>query len=231
MGVFNRFSDIINANISSILDQAEDPGKMIKLINREMQATLVEVRAASVRYIADKKTIVERLEFSRRESISWQEKAELAITKGRDDLAKAALQEKARHDNVVTSLKSEVAQIEDAFGRLKHDADQLEEKLTLARTRQKALILRDQTTRSRLKVKRQLHDVSCEDALARFEAYERKFDDLEGTIESWESRDLPNRTLSQEISDLQDDEHLTRELEELKSRIKQSAAPHAPISA
>ena len=105
-----------------------------------------------------------------------------------------------------------MVQVQDAIGKLKTDADQLEDKLRLARTREKALILRGQTARSRLKVKRQLHDVNCEDALSRFESYERKLDDMEGAIESY---DLPNRTLSQEISDLQDDEYLTKELQEL----------------
>lgn len=221
MSVFNRFSDIINSNINSILDQAEDPRKMVRLITQEMQATLVDVRAESARYIAEKKELVERLEFSKRESVNWQNKAELAARKGRDDLAKAALQEKARHENVVAALKTEMVQFEDAIGKLKHDADQLREKLTLARSREKALILRGQTARSRLKVKRQLHEVNYEDAFSRFEAYEKKLDEMEGAIESY---DLPNRTLSQEISDLQDDKHLTDELQALKLRIKQTAS-------
>lgn len=228
MSVFNRFSDIVNANINSILDQAEDPRKMVRLITQEMQATLVEVRAASVRYIADKKEIVGRLEFSERESTHWQNKAELAVTRGRDDLAKAALQEKARYDNVVAALNVEVAQIQDAIGKLKRDADHLQEKLTLARTREKALILRGQTARSRLKVKRQLHEVNCEDALSRFESYERKLDEMEGVIESY---DLSNRTLSQEVDELQDDEYLTKELQALKSRIRKTSNVRNTITA
>jgi phage shock protein A len=228
MSVFNRFSDIVNANINSILDQAEDPHKMVRLITREMQATLVEVRSASVRYIADKKKISERLEFSARESSNWQKKAELAVTKGRDDLAKAALLEKARQDDDVTALSAEVIQVQDAISKLKGDADQLENKLIIARTREKALILRGQTARSRLKVKRQLHDVNCEDALSRFESYERKLDDMEGAVESY---DLSSRTLSQEISDLQDDEHLTKELQELKSRIRQKSNVQTSVTA
>ncbi len=228
MSVFNRFSDIINANITSILDQAEDPRKMVRLITQEMQATLVEVRAASARYIADKKEITERLAYSERESISWQNKAELAVNRSRDDLAKAALQEKARHDDVAVALKTEVVQVQDAISKLKTDADQLQDKLSLARTREKALILRGQTARSRLKVKRQLHDVNCEDALNRFESYERKLDDMEGAIESY---DLSNRTLSEEISDLQNDEYLTKELQELKSRIRQTSNVQTPVTA
>lgn len=95
MSVFNRFSDIINSNINLILDQAEDPGKMVRLITRETQETLVEVRSVSARNIADRKQLQERIRCSRRESRNWQDKAELAVVKGRDDLAKLALKEKS----------------------------------------------------------------------------------------------------------------------------------------
>jgi phage shock protein A len=219
MGVFNRFSDIINANINSILDQAEDPGKMVKLITLEMHETLVEIRSASAKHISDKKKIQKQIAFSSSEITSWQEKAELAVSKGRDDLAKAALKEKAHFEESVVMLESEFAQIEDAISKLKGDARLLEEKLSVALTRQKALILRGKTVKSRIKVKKQLHSVSFDDALSRFDLYERKFDDMEGAIESY---DLQNRSLAQEINDLQNDEHLTRELNALKSKVGRS---------
>ncbi|MCH7743270.1 MAG: PspA/IM30 family protein [Proteobacteria bacterium] len=217
MSVFNRFSDIINSNINSILDQAEDPRKMVRLITQETQETLVEVRSVSAQNIADRKQLQARIRFSRRESRNWQDKAELAVVKDRDDLAKLALKEKTRHDEAVTIMEADLVQIEDAVTKLQHDADRLEDQLKLARTRQKALILRGQTAKSRIKVKRQLHNVNCDEALSRFEEYERKLDDVEGVVESY---DLGNRTLAQEINDLQDDEHLNKELQALKSRIK-----------
>lgn len=217
MSVFNRFSDIINSNINSILDQAEDPRKMVRLITQETQETLVEVRSVSAQNIADRKQLQARIRFSRRESRNWQDKAELAVVKGRDDLAKLALKEKARHDEAVTIMEADLVQIVDAVTKLQHDAARLEDQLRLARTRQKALILRGQTAKSRIKVKRQLHNVNCDEALSRFEEYERKLDDVEGVVESY---DLGNRTLAQEINDLQDDEHLNKELQALKSRIK-----------
>lgn len=217
MSVFNRFSDIINSNINSILDQAEDPRKMVRLITQETQETLVEVRSVSAQNIADRKRLQARIRFSRRESRNWQDKAELAVVKDRDDLAKLALKEKARHDEAVTIMEADLVQIVDAVTKLQHDAGRLEDQLKLARTRQKALILRGQTAKSRIKVKRQLHNVNCDEALSRFEEYERKLDDVEGVVESY---DLGNRTLAQEINDLQDDEHLNKELQALKSRIK-----------
>ena len=219
MSVFNRFSDIINANINSILDQAEDPRKMVKLITLEMHETLVDIRAATAKHISDKKKIQKQISFSSAEITGWQEKAELAISKGRDDLAKAALKEKAHHQESVVMLESEYAQIADAILKLSSDAKQLEEKLSIALTRQKALILRGQAAKSRIKVKKQLHNVSFDDALSRFDLYERKLDDMEGAIESY---DIQNRGLAQEINDLQNDEHLTRELNALKSKIGRS---------
>ena len=232
MNVVNRFSDIINSNINAILDQAEDPKKMINHITREMQATLVDVRAASARYISDKKKIQEQIDSAKRHALSWDRKAALAISKDRDDLAKAALAERLRHDNIVSALEQEYTQVGDSLSKLKRDADELEQKLSLAKARQKALILRGQTVKSRLKVKRQLHDVSCEIALARFEAYERKLDDLEGEVESYElsgSSSLSNKNLEQEINALQDDQHLTKELEELKARLIPQNAPKIAV--
>jgi len=216
MGVFNRFSDIINANINSILDQAEDPKKMVKLITLEMHETLVDIRATSARHIADKKKIEKKISFSRNESRNWQEKAELAVSKGRDDLAKAALKEKSRSEESAVMLESEFTQLGDAISKLKGDSVQLEEKLEIARTRQKALILRGQTAKSRIKVKKQLHDVSFDDALSRFDLYERRIDEMEGVVESF---DHQNRSLAQEINDLQDDEQITSDLNALKSRM------------
>jgi phage shock protein A len=216
MGVFNRFSDIINANINSILDQAEDPKKMVKLITLEMHETLVEIRATSARHIADKRKLEKQITFSRSEAGHWQEKAELAVSKGRDDLAKAALKEKAHSEESVVLLESEFTQLGDAISKLKGDAIQLEEKLEVARTRQKALILRGQTAKSRIKVKKQLHNVSFDDALSRFDLYERRIDEMEGVVETY---DHQNRSLAQEINDLQNDEQLTHDLNALKSRM------------
>lgn len=228
MGVFNRFSDIINSNINSILEQAEDPRKMVRLITQETLETLVEVRSVSARNIADRKQLQERIRYSRSESKGWQDKAELAIVKGRDDLAKLALKEKTHHDEAVITMERDLIRIDDAVSKLQHDADRLEEQVKLARTHQKALILRGQTVKSRAKVKRQLRNVNCDEALSRFEEYERQLDEVEGVIESY---DLGNRTLAQEINDLQDDDHLNKELQALKSRIKNSGSAKAVASA
>lgn len=219
MGVFTRFNDIINSNISALLDRAEDPEKMVRLITLEMEETIVEVRATSARYIADKKVIHKRIAWLQRESEEWENKAEVAISKGRDDLAKAALREKTETDHANTVLTADLEQIENNITKLQQDTSRLQLKLEEARTRQKALIIRGQTVSSRLRVKKQLHNDDIHEALSRFESYERQLDDLEGQIESY---DLGQQSLAAEIASLETDETLDRELAALKSRFTQS---------
>jgi phage shock protein A len=219
MSVFNRISDITNANLNVILEQAEDPEKIVRMITQEMEETLVEVRSSSARYLADRKQINQRLKSLKREVANWESKAEIAVNKGRDDLAKAALREKTRFDSVITASEGDLTHIDVAIGKLADDATQLESKLQGARARRKALIVRGQTARSRMKVKRQIHDVSFDEAFGKFESYERKLDELEGEIESY---DLGNQTLSEQIQDLEKDEYLAAELDALKARMGHS---------
>jgi phage shock protein A len=221
MSVFNRLSDIVNANLNAMLDQAEDPEKIVRLITQEMQDTLVEVRSTSARYLADKRQLEKQLRLIRAESTTWERKAELAIDKGRDDLAKAALREKSLVDEVETRLQADIIHVDVAIEKLRADTVSLEEKLVQAKARQKALILRGQTARSRIKVKRQLNDLSFDDAFNRFEVYERKLDEMEGEVEAF---DLGNLTLSAEIESLQTDHELDAELALLKQRVTKPAS-------
>jgi len=216
MSVFNRISDIINSNLNTILDQAEDPEKIVRMITQEMEETLVEVRSSTARYLANKKQITQRLRTLKREVSNWEAKAELAIEKGRDDLAKSALRERSRFDTSVTAVEGDLLSVDQAIVKLTSDAVQLENKLQSARIRQKALIVRGQTVKSRMKVKRQIHDVSVDEAFSKFESYERKLDEMEGEIESY---DLGTQSLSAQIEDLEKDEFLNHELEALKSRM------------
>mgnify|MGYP003628229405 CR=1 FL=1 len=221
MSVFNRLSDIVNANLNTILEQAEDPEKIVRLITQEMQDTLVEIRSASARHLADKRQLNKQLHHIKAESIAWERKAELAIEKGRDDLAKAAIREKRFVDDAETRVQGDLIHIETAIEKLRIDTDSLEEKLRQAKARQKALIVRGQTARSRMKVKRQLNDVSFDDALERFDLYERRLDEMEGEVEAF---DLGNLTLSAEIESLEVDQNLDIELASLKQRM---ASPHS----
>ena len=216
MGIFSRFTDIINANINSILDKAEDPEKMDRLIIQEMEETLVEVRTQSAKLIADKKEIARKVEKTRKEVDDWESKAAVALSKEREDLARAALKEKTNAQQESDILASDLEQIDHNLQKLSADIGQLQQKLTDAKTRQKALILRGKTAESRMGVKRQLHQVDIDGAMNRFETYERKLDVMEGEIESY---DLGQQSLANEIADLESDEQVDAELAALKARL------------
>ena len=221
MSIFSRFSDIINSNINAILDKAEDPEKMVRLIIQEMEETLVEVRTQSAKLIADKKELGRRSERLRKEADEWEHKAEIALSKDREDLARAALKEKNEALEGVDSVASDLEQIEMNLGKLSNDIGQLQQKLTDAKARQKALIMRSKTAKSRMGVRRQLHEVNVDEAMNRFERYERKIDDMEGEVESY---DLGQHTLAKEIAELESDEKVDEELEKLKARLKGGTA-------
>lgn len=216
MGIFSRFTDIVNSNISAILDKAEDPEKLVRLMIQEMEATLVEVRSAAARAIADKKEVSRVIRGLDKEAEDWQAKAELAIDKARDDLAKAALAEKSRVGKTMTGMNAEREAIEEGLDQLSTDIARLEEKLVDAKTRQKAILARHQTASRRLEVRKKIHDYRIDDALTRFQHFERRMDDLEGHVESY---DLGTRKdLREEFSDLESAEAVERELQELKGK-------------
>jgi phage shock protein A len=129
MSVFSRLADIVNANISSLLDRAEDPEKMIRLMIQEMEDTLVDARATAARSIADRKELERRLARLGGAEQEWERKAELALSKGRDDLAKAALVEKARVAQSVAALNEELGQLAEILDRHGDDIVKLEKKL------------------------------------------------------------------------------------------------------
>ena len=142
MGIFTRFSDIVNSNINAILDKAEDPEKIVRLMIQEMEDTLVEVRSAAARSIADKKDLNRKLEALDAELRDWDDKAELAMRKGREDLAKAALVEKSRVQSAVDALKSDYVSVDEGLAKLNEDIARLEAKLQDANARLKGLLAR-----------------------------------------------------------------------------------------
>ena len=221
MGIFSRFSDIVNSNINALLEKAEDPEKMVRLIIQEMEDTLVEVRSAAARAIADRKQIDRRLAEARREAGDWTNKAELAVRKGRDDLARAALAEKARSEQHVASLDEQRHQVEEALARLNDDMARLQEKLADAKTRQKAMVMRHRTAGHQLEMRRQIHESKIDDALVRFEQFERKLEDVEGRVEAY---DLGQRKdLGREFASLEAEESVEAELAALKRRVSGEA--------
>ncbi len=216
MGIFSRFTDIVNSNINSILDKAEDPEKIVRLMIQEMEDTLVEVRSAAARAIADKKESARTLAAFEKEAREWQAKAELAIDKGREDLAKAALVEKSHAERSAAGFREQQAAIDSGLEKLGDDIARLEAKLADAKTRQKTLVARHETANRRLEVRKKIHDHRIDDALVRFDHYERRMDDIEGRVEAFDIGSRKN--LRQEFSDLEASDAVERELEALKSK-------------
>ena len=219
MGIFSRMTDIINSNITAMLDQAEDPEKMVRLIIQEMEDTLVEVRSSSARVLADRKEAARRLEQVRAEAAGWEAKARLAIAKSREDLARAALQEKQAIEEEVALVEEELVATDEHIAQLGNEITQLQQKLDDARARQKALTMRSKTVASRIKVKRQIQRETLDDAFQRFERFERRMDALEGQLESMDiGREVPP-DLAAQINALQDDESISSELDRLKAEL------------
>ena len=217
MGIFSRFTDIVNSNINALLDKAEDPEKMVRLIIQEMEDTLVKVRSASAKTLANKKEIVSQINKYESDVAEWQGKAELALSKDREDLARAALQEKKKSAEAAESLSKELSVVDEQISKLQDEIGQLQDKLADAKTRQKAIIMRQKTASSRLDVKRTLDSTKVDNAMGRFEQYERKIDDLESQVDAY---DLGKKTLNDEFAELESGDKIDEELAALKAKVK-----------
>jgi phage shock protein A len=192
---------------------------MIRLIIQEMEDTLVEVRSSSAKVLADRKAAARRLEQVEGEAANWEEKAKLAIRKGREDLARAALQEKRAIEEEVTVVGAELEATDEHIAQLNVEVAKLQQKLSDAKAKQKALVMRSKTVESRIKVKRQIQREALDNAFERFEHYERRMDTLEGQLESMDlGREVPP-DLAAEIDALQEDDRINDELQRLKSEM------------
>ncbi|HZB90973.1 MAG TPA: phage shock protein PspA [Stellaceae bacterium] len=226
MGIFSRLADIVNSNINAILDRAEDPEKIIRLIIQEMEDTLVEVRSSAVRAIAEKKEIERRVGALEREQEEWQRRAELAITKGREDLAKAALLAKARVAEALAATRQQFAQVEDALAKQNEDIAKLQAKLADAKAREKSIAARHMSAANRIKLRSKLYDERITDAFARFEQVERALDEMEGKAEAFELG--RRKTLADELAGLEAENGVEEELKALKERLGNSVRPATP---
>jgi phage shock protein A len=218
MSIFTRTRDIIAANFTDLLDKAEDPAKMIRMIILEMEETLVEVRSSAARTIADQKEM--RRQIARLDKLqeSWTEKAELALSKGRDDLAKAALVEKQKAGDMASSLQAEIDVLDDALRASEADIAKLQGKLREARTRQNAIQSRLESAQNRIRMREVYAGTKVDEAFSRFDVLERRADMAEGRADAL-ALGAPPKTLEEEIAELRNSEKVDAELEALKARM------------
>ena len=218
MGIFSRSRDIFAANITELLDRSEDPAKMIRMVILEMEETLVEVRASAARCIADGKEM--RRALSRLDELqsSWTEKAELALSKAREDLAKAALMERQKATDMGDGLREEIKVIEDTLKSYESDIAKLQGKLREARARQNAIAARFESAVTRGRTSELLNGNRTEDAFSRFEVLERRADFAEGRADALGM--TGPKSLEEEIAELRATESVDAELEAMKAAMK-----------
>lgn len=222
MGIFSRFSDIVNANINAVLEKAEDPEKIIRLMIQEMEDTLVEIRSAAAKCIADRKEHGRRIGHLEQEQEGWAERAELAIRRDREDLARAALAEKQAISDHVEQLKKDMDVLNDQLEKFNSDITQLQNKLNDAKMRQRSIIVRHKTATSQLSARKHIHNDRIDELLFRFENAERRIDRVESEHESISMGH--GKSLADEIEGLQQNDRVEQELAELKGRVAGGAA-------
>ena len=219
MGLFSRFGDIINSNINAMLDSAENPEKIARLIIQEMEDTLVEVRTAAARAMADKKEMEREIAHYTRVRDDWNQKAELAIDKGREDLARGALLAKQKAEGEIERRKDAMVAAEEAFEKRQDDLAKLQEKLSEAKAKHRALMMRREAAEHRIRMRSQVHDGKVDDALARYANIERKVDEMEAYADQIKGREP---TLEAEFAALERNDAVEAELEAMKAKRSKS---------
>jgi len=220
MGIFSRFSDIVNANINAVLEKAEDPEKIIRLMIQEMEDTLVEIRSAAAKCIADRKELGRHIEHLEREKMEWAHRAELAVRREREDLARAALVEKQAIGDRADQMKLELENLDGQLEKFNSDITQLQSKLTDAKTRQRSIVIRHKTANSQLSARKHIHDDRIDEMLFRFESAEQRIDRVESEAEAINIG--RGKNLAGEIADLEQDDRVEAELADLKSKVGDS---------
>ncbi len=218
MGIFTRLRDIVSANLNAMLDCAEDPEKMVRMMIQEMEDTLIEVKSSCAAVMADQKKQERELSAVQSENGEWERRARVAVEKGRDDLARAALAEKQRMAQRTRVIEDELGRTRQAVVDFKEDITQLEQKLADAREKQRSIVHRRSAAMARRDCQTKIRSIDTSEAFARFEAYEQGIDRLEaeaGLVDGLRPR---TPTLKDELAALEHSEEIERELDALKQQ-------------
>ena len=217
MGIFSRTRDIIAANVTDLLDKAEDPAKMIRMIILEMEETLVEVRASAARTIADQKEMRRQIAKLEKVQESWTEKAELALSKDREDLARLALAEKQKSAVLADQLNAQIQAFQDGLNASEQDVAKLQAKLREARARQNAIMSRLESAHNRARMREMYAGPKVDEAFSRFDVLERRADLAEGQAEALAI--IGPKSLDEQLADLDAGDSVEAELEALKAEL------------
>lgn len=218
MGMLSRMSDIVQANINALLDKAEDPAKVIKLIIQEMEEALSEARCVAARHIAEQKHLQRQIDGLHKEAASWQKKAQLAVAKDQEPLARAALLEKQGAVRKAEELSQEYQVIQQSLHTLQQDTARLQQKLAEAKNKQKSLETRKRFATVRLTAQTSENVAKLDEAIARFEHYERRIDNVEAEVEAFALVEHSN-TLHQQFHELESLENIDKELQAIKHKV------------
>ncbi len=219
MGMFSRMSDIIQSNINAMLDKAEDPEKVIRLIIQEMEETMVEMRSVAAKYIAEQKYLDRQAATLQKDVDSWMAKAELAMDKGKDDLARAALVQKSSYAEKLAAIDTQKAQITEMLTTVQEDTQRLHAKLAEARQKQKSLVARKESASVRLKARGVSHSSQVENAMARMDSYEQRIEHLEAQVDAYDVVGSSSASsLENEFKALETNDAIEEELAALKKK-------------
>ncbi len=215
MGIFTRFRDIVSSNINAMLDRAEDPEKMIKLMIREMEDTLIELKSSCAGVIAGRKKIERRLaEVEERKNL-WEQRAELAVNKGRDDLAREALLEKRRFSELAETLHKEATEHDGLIEQYQDDIRELENKLQSAKEKKRILIQRHRKAQNKKRAQEDIRRMDSSETMARFEHLESRIERMEAEADMVNYGKQEN--IEDEFDELKSDEEIEKELAKLKA--------------
>ena len=220
MGIFSRITEIVNSNINAMLDKAEDPEKMVKLMIHEMEDTLTEVKSAAAEVVADKIRLTRKVNKERDRQNDWEAKAQLAVEKGRDDLAREAIDRKLECEQRLAVLEKRHDEVNEMVKQYQGDISRLEDKLGSARSRQRNLISNHKSVVNRRRVEEKIYKLNTSGAFAKFESYEKKIDRFQAEAEIHLAS---NNSLEKEFQDLAQNKTIEDELAKLKKQLGSSA--------